>query len=65
MARNTGLRFSVKQIHEFTKQDLEGVLPEANQVLAVTSSLALLACLSQQIKTLETRLWPFQAVAAS
>jgi len=53
MARNTGLRFSVKQIHEFTKQDLEGVLPDANQVLAVTSSLALLDCLSQQITTLE------------
>jgi transposase len=29
------------------------VLPEANQVLAVTSSLALLDCLSHQIKTLE------------
>jgi len=53
LARNTGLRFSAKRIHEFTKADLEGLLPEPNQVLAVTSSLALLACLSQQIKTLE------------
>jgi transposase len=53
LARNTGLRFSVKQIREFTKPDLEGMLPEANQVLAVTSSLALLDCLSHQIKTLE------------
>src|SRR5438270_172156 len=61
MARNTGLRFSVKQIHEFTKQDLEGVLPEANQVLAVTSSLALLACLSQQIKTLDKALSPLMS----
>jgi transposase len=53
LARNTGSRFSAKRIHEFTKADLEGLLPEANQVLAVTSSLALLDCLSQQIKTLE------------
>jgi transposase len=53
LARNTGMRFSAKRIHEFTKTDLEGLLPEAHQVLAVTSSLALLACLSQQIKTLE------------
>jgi transposase len=53
LARNTGMRFSVKQIHKFTKPDLEGMLPEANQVLAVTSSLALLDCLRQQSKTLE------------
>jgi len=53
LGRNTGSRFGVKQMHELTKQDLEGVLPEAAQVLAVTSTLALLDCLSQQIKTLE------------
>ena len=53
MARHTGLRFSVKHMHECTKHDLAGVLPEANQVLAVTSSLALLDCLSPQITTLE------------
>jgi transposase len=52
LARNTGARFSAKRLHEFTKADLEGLLPEANQVLAVTSSLALLACLRQQITTL-------------
>jgi len=53
LARNTGSRFSAKRIHEFTQADREGLLPEANQVLAVTSSLALLDCLSHQIKTLE------------
>ncbi len=52
MVCNTGLRFSVKQIHEFAKQKLAGLLPEADQVLAVTSSRALLDCLSQQSKTL-------------
>ena len=53
MARNTGLRFSVRPMHACTKQDLEGVLPEANQVLAVTSRLARLDCLRQQSTTLE------------
>src|SRR5499433_4451141 len=55
MARNTGGRFSLKRIHEFTKQELEALLPEADQVLAVTSSLAVLDCLSHQIKALEKR----------
>src|SRR5919204_2530812 len=53
LARNTGAHFSAKRIHEFTKADREGLLPEADQVLAVTSSLAVLDCLSHQIKTLE------------
>ena len=53
LARNTGMRFSAKRLHEFTKADLEGLLPEVSQVLAVTSSLALLPCLRQQITTLE------------
>ena len=35
------------------RQTFEGLLPEAAQVLAVTSSLAVLDCLRQQIKTLE------------
>jgi transposase len=53
MVRNTGVRCSVKRLRELTKQELEGLLPEVDQVLAVTSSLAVLACLSQQIKILE------------
>src|SRR5919199_2069368 len=53
MVRNTGVRLSVKRLRELTKQELEGLLPEVDQVLAVTSSLAVLDCLSQQIKTLE------------
>jgi transposase len=53
MVRNTGMRLSVKRIRELTKQELEGLLSEVDQVLAVTSSLAVLDCLSQQIKTLE------------
>jgi transposase len=47
------MRFSAKRLHAFTTADLEGLLPEAHQVLAVTSSLALLHCLRHQITTLE------------
>src|SRR5262250_2423323 len=53
LARNTGTRFSVKRIHELTKQELKSLLAEEPQVLAVTSSLAVLDCLRHQIKTLE------------
>jgi transposase len=53
MVRNTGVRCSVKRLRELTKQELEGLLPEVDQVLAVTSSLAVLDCLSHQIKILE------------
>ncbi len=53
LARHTGLRFSATRMHECTQADLEGVLPEVSQVLAVTSSLALLDCLRQQITMLE------------
>ena len=52
MARNTGSRFGAKRIDEFTPSELAGLLPEAEQVLAVTSSLTVLHCLGQQIKTL-------------
>ena len=53
MVRNTGSRCSVKRIRELTAKELKHLLPEAYQVLAITSSLAILDCLSQQIKTLE------------
>ena len=53
LVRNTGLRFSVKQIHKLSQSDLEALLPETHQVLAVTSSLTVMACLGQQIHTLE------------
>ncbi len=53
LVRNTGRRFGVKHIHHVNNKDREALLPEASQVLAVLSSLQLMACLSQQIKTLE------------
>lgn len=53
MVRNTGVRFGVKRIDELTPSELEAMLPNAEQVLAITSSLAVLHCLSQQINILE------------
>ena len=53
MVRHTGSRCSVKRLHELTKKELNGLLPEAEQALAVTSSLVVLDGLGQQIKTLE------------
>src|SRR5499427_1816729 len=53
LARNTGSRFSVKRLHELTKQELTTLLADAVQVLAVTSSLVVLDCLRHQIKMLE------------
>jgi transposase len=53
LVRNTGARFGVKQIRTLSQHDLEGLLPEAEQVLVVSSSLRLMDCLRQQIKTLE------------
>jgi transposase len=53
LVRNTGIRLSAKRIHALTLEEVERLLPEPDQVLAVTSSLALLHCLGQQIQTLE------------
>ena len=53
LARNTGARFRVKRMQELTQQELTTLLAEESQVLAVTSSLVVLDCLRQQIKTLE------------
>ena len=53
MVRNTGSRVSVQRLRELTAQELRTLLPDAYQVLAITSSLAVLDCLGQQIKTLE------------
>src|SRR5262249_20187994 len=38
LVRNTGLRLGVKQVRKLSQQDLEALLPEAEQVLAVTSA---------------------------
>jgi len=53
LVRNTGVRLSAKRIRALTLEEVERLLPEPAQVLAVTSSLAVLHCLGQQSKTLE------------
>jgi transposase len=52
MARHTGARFSGKRMQGLTKQERTTLLADETQVLAVTSSLVVLDCLRQQIKTL-------------
>ncbi len=46
--RTTEGRFTVKQIHQCSQDDLQGLLPEAEQVMATTSTLEVLEGLSQQ-----------------
>ena len=53
IVRNTGVRFGAKRIEELTPSELVSMLSNPEQVLAVTSSLAVLHCLGQQIKTRE------------
>jgi transposase len=53
IVRNTGARLSAKRIHALTLEEIERLLPVPEHVLAVTSSLVVVHCLAQQIKTLE------------
>jgi transposase len=53
MARTTGARFNPKRSIELTPSALQGMLPEAAHVLAITSSLAVVHCLRPQSNTLE------------
>jgi transposase len=53
IVRNTGVRLSAKRMHAVPLEALERLLPEPDQVLAVTSRLAVVHCLGQQSKTLE------------
>jgi transposase len=53
IVRNTGVRLSAKRIHALTLEEIERLLPEPEHSLAVTSSLAVLHCLEQQINTVE------------
>jgi transposase len=53
IVRHTGVRLSAKRIDALTLEEIERLLPEPAHVLAVTSSLAVVHCLGQQITTLE------------
>src|SRR5205807_9148329 len=53
--RNTGARLSTNRIKSVSQAEVEALLPDADQALAVRSALAVLHCLAEQIKTVETR----------
>jgi transposase len=53
IVRNTGGRLSAKRSHALTLEEIERLLPEPEHSLAVTSSLAVLHCLEQQLNTVE------------
>jgi transposase len=53
LVRHTGVRLSAKRMHALPLEECERLLPEPDQVLAVTSSLAVLHGLGPQIKALD------------
>src|SRR5947208_12978283 len=53
--RNTGARLGTNRIKSVSQAEVEALLPDADQALAVSSALAVLHCLAEQIKTVETR----------
>ena len=55
IVRNTGTRLSTNRIKSVSQAEVDALLPDADQALAVSSALAVLHCLAAQIKTVETR----------
>lgn len=53
--RNTGSRLRANRIKQFSAADLESLLPDSDQALAVSSGLAVIHCLTEQIKRVEKR----------
>jgi transposase len=55
IVRNIGVRLSANRIKQLSRHDVDELLPDADQALAVTSALAVVCCLTEQIKTVEKR----------
>jgi transposase len=53
--RNTGSRLNAYRIKHLSLADLETLLPDCDQALAVSSGLAVINCLAEQIKPVEKR----------
>jgi len=53
--RNTGTRLSANRIKRLRQAEVDALLPNAEQALAVSSPLVVLHCLSEQIHTVENR----------
>ena len=55
IVRNSASRLSVNQIKQLTQDELETLLPNADQALAVSSALRVVTCLMEQINIVEKR----------
>lgn len=55
IVRNTGSRLSANRIKQLSLAEVDGLLPDSDQVLAVSSALAVVSCLAEQIKAVEKR----------
>ncbi len=55
IVRNTASRLSVKQIKQLTRDEVEALLPNEDQALAVSSALRVVRCLMEQINMVEKR----------
>jgi len=53
--RNTGTRRSAKRIKRLSQAEVDALLPNAEQALAVSSTLVVLPCLTEQIPTVDNR----------
>ena len=55
IARNTASRLRANQIKQLTQDEVQTILPNEDQALAVSSALRVIACLAEQIKIVEKR----------
>lgn len=53
LARLTGTRFSLPRLQQLTTDTVTALVPFPEQVLAVTSSLTILQCLTEQVRQVE------------
>jgi transposase len=55
IVRNTGSRLSANRIKSLSQSDLNKLLPDSDQALAISSALTVVNCLAEQIKAIEKR----------
>jgi transposase len=55
LVRNTGSRLSANRIKGLSQAEVDVLLPDSDQALAVSSALAVVSCLAKQIQTIEKR----------
>jgi transposase len=55
LVRNTGSRLSANRIKGLSQAEVDALLPDSDQALAVSSTLAVVSCLAKQIKAIEKR----------